>query len=39
MMAGSQHAAIDFPWLIANLEIGSVATGVDEKKTGEIDTF
>lgn len=39
LMAGTQHAAIDFPWLIANLEIGSVPTGVDEEIVDEIETF
>jgi uncharacterized protein len=39
MMAGTQHAAIDFPWLIANLEIGSVAVGVDRTQIGSIETF
>ena len=39
MMAGTQHAAIDFPWLIANLEIGAVETGVDDTPTGKIETF
>jgi HD superfamily phosphohydrolase len=39
MMTGSQHAAIDFEWLIANLEIGKVKSGVDETSFGEIETF
>ena len=39
MMTGTQHAGIDFQWLIANLEIGSVATGVDDKPVGTIETF
>lgn len=39
MMTGTQHAAIDFRWLIANLEIGSVPTGVDETPLGTIETF
>ena len=39
MMTGTQHSAIDFPWLIANLEIGSVPIGVDEKEVGKIETF
>ncbi|RWP38240.1 hypothetical protein [Mesorhizobium sp.] len=38
-MSGTQHSAIDFPWLLANLEIGSVPFGVDEKKLGEVETF
>ena len=39
MMTGTQHAAIDFRWLIANLEIGLVATGVDERPVGKVETF
>ena len=39
LMTGSQHSAIDFTWLIANLEIASVATGIDEQQTGSIRTF
>jgi uncharacterized protein len=39
MMTGTQHAAIDFPWLIANLEIGSVPIGVDDTPLGTIETF
>jgi uncharacterized protein len=39
LMTGSQHAGIDFRWLIANLEIGSVPAGVDERPTGTIETF
>ncbi|MFC6655694.1 hypothetical protein ACFQEX_09300 [Roseibium salinum] len=38
-MSGSQHAAIDFEWLIANLEIASIPTGVDDEQTGTVDTF
>ncbi len=39
MMTGTHHAAIDFRWLIANLEIGEVATGVDDTPSGSIETF
>jgi HD superfamily phosphohydrolase len=39
LMTGTQHSAIDFPWLIANLEIGNVAIGVDETQVGTIETF
>ena len=39
MMTGTQHAAIDFRWLMANLEVGSVNIGVDDEQTGAIDTF
>lgn len=36
LMTGTQHGAIDFDWLIANLEVGSVPYGVDEKQIGEV---
>jgi HD superfamily phosphohydrolase len=39
MMTGSQHSMIDFVWLIANLEIGEVAAGVDETSLGTVKTF
>lgn len=39
LMTGSQHSAIDFTWLIANLEIASVPTGIDEQQTGSVSTF
>jgi HD superfamily phosphohydrolase len=39
LMTGSQHAAIDFTWLIANLEVASLPTGVDDRQTGSIKTF
>jgi HD superfamily phosphohydrolase len=39
LMTGTQLGAIDFEWLVANLEVGSVSHGVDEKSVGTIDTF
>ena len=39
LMTGTEHAAIDYTWLIANLEIASVPTGVDDRETGSIQTF
>jgi HD superfamily phosphohydrolase len=39
LMTGTQVGAIDFKWLVANLEVGSVPYGVDEKEVGLIDTF
>lgn len=39
LMTGTQHAAIDFTWLIANLEIASLPTGVDDEQTGTVETF
>ncbi|PJR90893.1 hypothetical protein CN878_10020 [Ochrobactrum sp. 695/2009] len=39
LMSGTQHSAIDFEWLLANLEIGTVSTGVDDKKIGHVDTI
>jgi HD superfamily phosphohydrolase len=38
-MTGTQHAGIDFPWLIANLQIGRVPIGVDETQIGSVETF
>lgn len=38
-MAGSQHAGIDFSWLLANLQIGEVPRGVDDTALSPIDTF
>lgn len=39
LMTGTQHSAIDFEWLMANIEVGSVAYGVDEEPAGEVQTF
>ncbi len=39
LMTGTQHGAIDFDWLMANLEVGSVPYGVDDTKVGEVETF
>lgn len=39
LMSGSQHAAIDFTWLIANLEIGRVPVGLDQSYVRRAETF
>jgi uncharacterized protein len=39
LMAGTKHAEIDFEWLIENLEIDEVASGVDETSLGKVQTF
>ena len=39
LMTGSQQSAIDLTWLLANLEIASVAVGVDENKFHDVPTF
>jgi uncharacterized protein len=39
LMTGSHLGAIDFEWLIANLEVGQVPFGVDEKSLGTVETF
>jgi HD superfamily phosphohydrolase len=39
LMTGTKHAAIDFEWLMENLEIGSVPYGVDETSIGSVETF
>jgi hypothetical protein len=37
LMAGTRLGEIDFEWLIANLEVGTLPYGVDEEKVGNID--
>lgn len=39
LMAGSQHAGIDFIWLLENLEIGKVEQSVDDRPLEPIETF
>ncbi len=39
LMTGTQHSAIDFPWLIANIEVGDLPYGVDDRQIGSIETF
>lgn len=39
LMTGLQNSGIDFAWLMANLEIGKIKTGVDEEEVGEVETF
>ena len=39
LMSGSKHSAIDLTWLLANLDIGQVSTGVDDTEVGTIPTF
>lgn len=39
LMTGTQHAHIDFSWLLANLEVAQLPYGVDETKVADIDTF
>lgn len=39
LMTGSQHAGIDFEWLIANLEVGDVEHSVDETRLKPVQTF
>ena len=39
LMTGTQHGAIDFDWLIANLEVGELQSGVDEKPVGKLETL
>ena len=39
-MTGTQHAGIDFAWLLANLEIAEIPYGVDDSPTvGKVETF
>lgn len=39
LMCGTDHGAIDFDWLLANIEIGVMPDGVDDQATGEVSTF
>lgn len=39
LMTGVQSSRIDFRWLTANLEIGTIAPATDEKKGENIQTF
>lgn len=39
LMTGTEHSAIDFEWLISNLEVDSVPYGIDETPVGMLDTF
>jgi hypothetical protein len=39
LMTGTQHAAIDFAWLMANLEIATLPIGMDDTQTGTVETF
>jgi HD superfamily phosphohydrolase len=39
LMTGTQHGAIDFEWLIENLEIGDVPHGVDQTSLQPVQTF
>jgi HD superfamily phosphohydrolase len=39
LMTGSQHAGIDFEWLLANLEVGEVEHSVGETRLGAVQTF
>lgn len=39
LMTGTQHAAIDFEWLVANLELAQVSVGIDDSPLGQVETF
>ncbi len=39
LMCGTQHGAIDYEWLVSNLEVGEIPIGVDEEAAGTVDTF
>jgi HD superfamily phosphohydrolase len=39
LMCGTQHGAIDYEWLVSNLEVGDVSIGVDEEQLGSAETF
>ncbi|CAH1652954.1 HD domain-containing protein [Chelatococcus asaccharovorans] len=39
LMAGTQHAGIDFEWLLGNLEVGEVAHSVESINLKPVQTF
>jgi len=39
LMTGTHHGAIDFDWLVSNLEVGEVPAGVEEAKLPNVQTF
>jgi HD superfamily phosphohydrolase len=39
LMTGTHHGAIDFDWMLANLEVGAVPWGVDATHYGDRDTL
>ncbi|MDP2358428.1 MAG: HD domain-containing protein [Beijerinckiaceae bacterium] len=39
LMTGTQHSAIDFAWLLANLEVATLPVGIDETPLGTEETF
>lgn len=39
MMAGSSHGVIDHDWLISNLQVETISTGVDDQKVADLQTF
>lgn len=39
LMTGTHHGAIDFDWLLSNIEVGEVEYGVDEERLGTLETF
>jgi HD superfamily phosphohydrolase len=38
-MAGSSHGVIDYDWLISNLQVETISTGVDDQKVSDLQTF
>lgn len=39
LMTGSEHAHIDFEWLVQNLEVDMLPYGVDQTSLGQVQTF
>lgn len=39
LMTGVQNSGIDFSWLLNNLEVGDIPTGVDDEQSGKVATF
>lgn len=39
LMCGTDHGAIDFDWLLANIQVGEVSYGVDDEEIEKLKTF
>ncbi|MDI9409270.1 MAG: HD domain-containing protein [Candidatus Pacebacteria bacterium] len=38
-MTGTQHAGIDFDWILSNLEVGKVPIGTDDNNSSKVQSF
>ncbi|MEM7438079.1 MAG: HD domain-containing protein [Pseudomonadota bacterium] len=39
LMTGTQHSEIDYTWLVENLKIARLRSGIDDEPTDDIETF